>query len=223
MTLLAVLAPCSSPSIDDGPFGGMRGGPGGEKKEIDNKRLYDLLGVDQKASQAEIKKAFRTKALKEHPDKGGDPEKVREEPTYRSALVQGNDRRLRNSERPGEAQNVRLARRGLPQGGRQRRRWTPLRRHLRNVWRRRRSSPSSGSSKGQVGSASTESQPRGYLQRKNREGCSDARPNLQQVQGCRRLQRRCSAEVRRLQRSRNQSGYDAAWTRNVLAAARTLR
>jgi curved DNA-binding protein CbpA len=34
------------------------------------------LGVDQKASEQEIKRAFRKKAVREHPDKGGDPEKV---------------------------------------------------------------------------------------------------------------------------------------------------
>jgi DnaJ homolog subfamily A member 2 len=56
----------------------MRGGPAREKKEVDNKKYYDLLGVDQKASFDEIKKAFRKKALKEHPDKGGDPEKFKE-------------------------------------------------------------------------------------------------------------------------------------------------
>ena len=74
VTLLAVLR-FSSDALDDGPFHGMPGA-GGEKKEIDNKRLYDLIGVEQKATQDEIKKAFRKKALKEHPDKGGDPEKV---------------------------------------------------------------------------------------------------------------------------------------------------
>jgi DnaJ family protein A protein 2 len=34
------------------------------------------LGVDKSATHDEIKKAFRKKALKEHPDKGGDPDKV---------------------------------------------------------------------------------------------------------------------------------------------------
>ena len=47
------------------------------KKDINNKKYYETLGVDSKATEAEIKKAFRRKALKEHPDKGGDQEKVR--------------------------------------------------------------------------------------------------------------------------------------------------
>jgi len=34
--------------------------------------LYDVLGLDKKATQTEVKKAYRTKALKHHPDKGGD-------------------------------------------------------------------------------------------------------------------------------------------------------
>ncbi|CEM15887.1 unnamed protein product [Vitrella brassicaformis CCMP3155] len=35
--------------------------------------LYAVLGVDKTAPLAEIRKAFRQKAVKEHPDKGGDP------------------------------------------------------------------------------------------------------------------------------------------------------
>lgn len=35
-----------------------------------------MIGVEKTATTDEVKKAFRKKALKEHPDKGGDPEKV---------------------------------------------------------------------------------------------------------------------------------------------------
>jgi DnaJ homolog subfamily A member 2 len=57
---------------------GIGPGRGGPPKEVDNSRYYDLLKVDKKATQDEIKKSFRKIALKEHPDKGGDPEKFKD-------------------------------------------------------------------------------------------------------------------------------------------------
>jgi len=45
---------------------------------VDNSRFYEMIGVEKTASSDEIKKAFRKKALKEHPDKGGDPDKFKE-------------------------------------------------------------------------------------------------------------------------------------------------
>ena len=60
-------------------FEGMHGGPQrGPKKPIENKRYYEILGVDKNASFDVIKKAYRKLALKEHPDKGGDPDKFKE-------------------------------------------------------------------------------------------------------------------------------------------------
>jgi DnaJ family protein A protein 2 len=53
------------------------GGPGqrGPPKEVDSTKYYKLLEVEKSATFDEIRKAFRKKALKEHPDRGGDKEK----------------------------------------------------------------------------------------------------------------------------------------------------
>ena len=59
--------------------GGMGGGP---QKEVDNSGYYELLGVEKDASAAELKKAYRKQAMKEHPDKGGDASKVRTKISY---------------------------------------------------------------------------------------------------------------------------------------------
>ena len=65
-----------------GFFGG--GFPGGfseedhEPQEIENKKLYEVLGLSQSATQDEIKRAFRKLAIQHHPDKGGDQELFKE-------------------------------------------------------------------------------------------------------------------------------------------------
>lgn len=50
-------------------------GPRRPTTKVNNTRYYELLEVNKDATDAELKKAYRKKVLKEHPDKGGSAEK----------------------------------------------------------------------------------------------------------------------------------------------------
>jgi len=53
-------------------------GRGGPRAAADTEEYYRVLGVAKDADDNTIKKAYRKLALKNHPDKGGDPEKFKE-------------------------------------------------------------------------------------------------------------------------------------------------
>jgi len=65
-------------------FGGFPGFSGanfdqspGADSEVDNKEFYEILGVEQAATADDIRKAYRKKVVKAHPDKGGDVEEFK--------------------------------------------------------------------------------------------------------------------------------------------------
>lgn len=67
------------------------------------KNYYDILGVDKKASQDDVKKAFRKLAQKHHPDKGGDEATFKEITEAYSTL--GDEKKRREYDSYGQTFN----------------------------------------------------------------------------------------------------------------------
>ncbi|DBA05035.1 TPA: hypothetical protein N0F65_000723 [Lagenidium giganteum] len=97
-------------------FGGGFEQPGaGSSKPVDNNKFYEALGVPKTATAAEIKKAYRKLALKNHPDKGGDPElfktitvayEVLSDPEKREVYDQYGEEGLQNGGGGGDASDL---------------------------------------------------------------------------------------------------------------------
>jgi DnaJ family protein A protein 2 len=62
----------------------MDGGPSNMHTSDEDVDLYELLGVDRKASQADIKKAYRKLALQHHPDKVPEDQKAESEVKFKA-------------------------------------------------------------------------------------------------------------------------------------------
>lgn len=65
-----------------------------QPQKSNNTRYYEILNVDRNASDAEVRKAYRKLAVKNHPDKGGDPEKFKEINEAWEVLRDGEKRKL---------------------------------------------------------------------------------------------------------------------------------
>jgi len=73
----------------------MPGGGGGRRRgPVNNSKYYEILGVEKTASQEQIRKAYRKLAVKNHPDKGGDPEVFKDIQKAHDVLSDENKRQL---------------------------------------------------------------------------------------------------------------------------------
>jgi DnaJ family protein A protein 2 len=80
-------------------------------RAVDNKKLYEVLGVDEKAQPNEIKKAYLKLAKTLHPDKGGSKEKFSEIQEAYEILTNEEKREMYNK------YGLDAARNGGPTGG----------------------------------------------------------------------------------------------------------
>lgn len=76
---------------------------------------YEILGVDKSASQDEIKRAFRKKAVELHPDRGGDEAKFKE--LNEAYEVLSNEQKRQAYDQFGHAAGAEQAGGGNPFGG----------------------------------------------------------------------------------------------------------
>ena len=67
---------------------------GNQEEEID---LYALLGVERACDDKELGRAYKKKALRMHPDKGGDPEKFKQMKWAYDVLKDPSKRRVYDS------------------------------------------------------------------------------------------------------------------------------
>jgi DnaJ-class molecular chaperone len=70
--------------------------------------MYDVLGLEKGASDADVKKAYRKLAMKHHPDKGGDPEQFKK--IQGAYDILSDPQKKENFDRFGNAE-------GMPGGG----------------------------------------------------------------------------------------------------------
>jgi DnaJ family protein A protein 2 len=75
-------------------------GGAGQRKAVDNEKLYQILGIDKSASEQDVKKAYRRLAMTHHPDKGGTAEKFSE--IQRAYEVLGNTEKRQLYDQGGE-------------------------------------------------------------------------------------------------------------------------